>query len=146
MCFVNLSSSELKWRQNYHFSTIIISNSQTETLFSNSRSTNVNVNMSFLIVILKETLVLMCLSSHFVIFESWKLNVGMRDTYSAKKILNSIVGVEFRILVEKCFVYEGHIFQRLILQTCSLETTSLCLNTRLIVNKIFPNSHYIYWN
>ena len=37
----------MKWRQNYHFSTIIISNSQIETLVSYSSSTNVNVNMSF---------------------------------------------------------------------------------------------------
>ena len=41
------SCSELKWRQNYDFSTIDISNSQIETLVSYSRSTNVNVNMSF---------------------------------------------------------------------------------------------------
>jgi len=39
----------------------------------------------FLIVILKETLVLMCLASHFVIIESWKLNVGHRDINYAKK-------------------------------------------------------------
>jgi len=50
-----LSCSELKWRQKYHFSTIIISNSPIETLVSYSKSTNVNVNMFFLEVILKET-------------------------------------------------------------------------------------------
>jgi hypothetical protein len=33
--------------QNYYFSTIIISNSQIEIMVSYSRSTNVNVNMSF---------------------------------------------------------------------------------------------------
>jgi hypothetical protein len=33
-----------------------------------------------------------------------------------------------------------------LLQTCRLETTSLCLNSRLVVNKKFPNSHYFYWN
>jgi len=48
--------------------------------------------------------------------------------------------VEVRILVEKWNVYEGHIFQRPLLQTIRLEKTSLCLNTRLLVNKIFPNS------
>ena len=32
-------------------------------------------------------------------------------------------------------------FQRPLLQTFKLETTSLCLNTRLLVNKSFPNSH-----
>jgi len=39
----------------------------------------------FLIVNLKETLVLMCLASHFDIIESGKVNVGHRDTYYAKK-------------------------------------------------------------
>jgi len=56
--------------QNYHFSTIVIENSQIEALVSYSRSTNVNVNMSFVEVILKETLVLMCLASHFDIIEN----------------------------------------------------------------------------
>ena len=37
---------------------------------SYSRSTNVNVNMFFLLVILKETLVLMCLASNFDIIET----------------------------------------------------------------------------
>ena len=39
--------SELKSRQTYYFRTFIISNSQVEILVSFSRSTNVNVNMSF---------------------------------------------------------------------------------------------------
>ena len=38
----------------------------------------------FLIVILKETLVLMCLASHFDIIETWKVNVGHRYLYYAK--------------------------------------------------------------
>ena len=41
------SCNELKWWQNYYFSTIIISNSQIEILVSYSRSTNVKINMSF---------------------------------------------------------------------------------------------------
>ena len=40
----------------------------------------------FLIVILKETLVLMCLAGHFDIIETWKVNVGHRDIYYAKII------------------------------------------------------------
>ena len=31
---------------------------------------------------------------------------------------------------------EGHFFPSSLLQTCRLETTSLCLNTRLLVKKI----------
>jgi len=42
-----------------------------------------------------------------------------------------------RNLVEEWNVYEGHIFPIPLLQTCRLETTSLCLNTRLFVNKNF---------
>jgi len=41
------SCNELKWWQNYYFSMIIISNSLIEILVSDSRWTNVNVNMSF---------------------------------------------------------------------------------------------------
>ena len=46
-CSVNLIGNELKWRQKCYFSTFISSNSQIEILLSFSRSTNVNVNMSF---------------------------------------------------------------------------------------------------
>jgi len=41
------SCNELEWWQNSYFSRIINSNSQIEILDSHSRSTNVNVNMSF---------------------------------------------------------------------------------------------------
>jgi hypothetical protein len=45
------------------------------------------------------------------------------------------VCVDVRILVEKWNIYEGNIFPIPILQTCRLETTSFCLNTRLFLNK-----------
>ena len=38
-----------------------------------------------------------------------------------EKILNPFVCVEVRILVEKGYVYEVHIFPRPLLQTCRLE-------------------------
>jgi len=79
----------------------------------------------------------MCLASYFDNIENWKLNVGHRDIYYEKKILNSFVCVEFRIPGEKWNEYESHIFPRPLLQTCRLETTSLCLNTPLLVNKNF---------
>ena len=53
-----------------------------------------------------------------------------------QKILISFACVEFRILVEKWNVY-GHIFQRPFLQTCRMDTTSLCLNNRINENKLF---------
>ena len=43
--------------------------------------------------------------------------------------------MDVRNLVENGNVYEGHIFPRPLLHTCRLETTLLCLNTRLLVNK-----------
>jgi len=42
-----------------------------------------------------------------------------------------------RILVEKRNRYDGHIFPPPLLQTCRLETNSLCLYTRLHVKKKF---------
>ena len=41
------SCNELKWWQIYYISTIVISNSQIQIIVSYSRSTNVNVKMSF---------------------------------------------------------------------------------------------------
>jgi len=73
------------------------------------------------------TLVLMCLASHFDNMESWKFIVGHRNLYYAKKF-NAFVFVEVIILVEKWNLYVGHIFKKPLLQTCRLETTSLCLN------------------
>ena len=43
------------------------------------------------------------------------------------------------------YIYYAHIFTRTLVQTCSLESTSLCLHTRLHVKK-FPNSHNFFWN
>ena len=94
--------------QKYYFRTFIFSNSQIEILVSFSRSTNVNVNMSFPNIILKETLVLMCLASHYDIIETWKVNVGHRDIYYAK-ILNFFKCVEVRILCKKVkYVWSSH--------------------------------------
>ena len=45
--------------------------------------------------------------------------------------------MEDRYLVEKWNIYDAHIFTRSLVQTWSLESTSLCLHTRLRVNKYF---------
>ena len=63
-----------------------------------------------------------------------------------EKIFNFFKCVEVRILVEKCNIYEAHIFPRSLVNTCWLETTSLWLNTPLSVNKKFSYSQYFYWN
>jgi len=87
----------------------------------------------FLILILKETFVLKCLASHFDNIETWKVNVGQRDIYNEKKIVNYFLYVEVRTLVKKLYIYERHISPMSVLQTCWLETASMCLNTRLRV-------------
>ena len=140
------SCSELKRRQNYHFSTIIISNSQIKTLVSYSRLTNVNVNMSFPSSNFEGNF------SNCVFGKSlWNYRELIIDFWTSRhilgeKVLNFFVCMDVRILLEKWNVYEGHFFPRTLLQPCRLETTFLCLNTRLIVNNKFPNSHYFYWN
>ena len=48
---------------------------------------------------------------------------------------------KLEFFVKKCNMYEAHIFPRPLQQTWRLETTPLCLNTRLRVNKKFQKSH-----
>ena len=45
--------------------------------------------------------------------------------------------MEVTILVGKLNIYEDRIFPKSLVKTCWLETTYLCLNTRLSVNKFF---------
>jgi hypothetical protein len=122
----------VKWRQNYHFSTIIISNSQTETLVSYSRSTNVNVNMFFPSSKFEGNFSTYVFGKSFWHYRELKI-----DCWTSRHVLyekkNPFVWVEVRILVEKWIIYEGKIFLRLLLQTCRFDTTYLCLNTRLSV-------------
>jgi hypothetical protein len=116
---------------------IIISNSQIETLVSNWRSINVNVNMSFPTGTFEGNFSTYVYGKSFWLYRELKIDCWTSRHIFAKKILNSFLCVEFRILVEKWNVYEGHIFPRPLLHTCRLETTSLCLNTRLQVKKKF---------
>ena len=91
--------------------TIIISNSQIELQVTYSRSTYVKIKILFLIVILKETLVLMCLVRHFDIIDSLILFVWHRDVYYTKLMLNTFVCVEVRILVEMWNIYKDQNFR-----------------------------------
>ena len=61
-----------------------------------------------------------------------------------EKILKIFLCLEVRILVERWNLYEAHIFQKPWTQTCRFEKTSLCLNTRLRLNKIYQNSHNFF--
>jgi len=90
-------------------------------------------------IFLKENLLLMCLAKvWFCHFRQLKSDCWISRIFIFRKnILNYFVCLEVWKLVEKWNVYESHIFPRALLQTCRLETTSLCLNTRLIVKRNF---------
>ena len=68
--------------------------------------------------------------------EKWLLDIAT-FIKQKKKIFNILECVEVRILVEKWNRYEEHIFRNSLVQTCWMETTSSCLNIRLILNKNF---------
>jgi len=123
--------SELKWRENYHFSTTIISNSQIEILVSNSRSTYVNVNMSIPNSNSEGNLSTYVFCTSFCHYEELKIDWWSSRHILCEKILNTFVCAEVRILVEKWNIYEAHIIPRPLLQKCRLERTMLCLNTWL---------------
>ena len=138
------SHCSISQRQSYHFSTIIISNSEIKTLVSYSRSTNVNVNMSFPSSNFEGNFSTYVFGKSFCHYRELKI-----DCWASRHILcekHQILRMCGAGIVEKLNIYEDHIFPRSLLQTCRLETTSLCLNTRLRVNKKFPYSNYFYWN
>ena len=56
-----------------------------------------------------------------------------------KKILKFLYVWKLEFFVKKCNMYEAHIFPRPLQQTRRLETSPLCLNTRLRVKKNFKN-------
>ena len=87
----------------------------------------------FVIVILKEPLVLMCLASHFDIIESWKWKLDIASTIM-RKVLNYSSCVEFRILKDKWNIYEAYILTISLVEICCLETTSFFLCARLRVH------------
>ena len=129
------SKSIIKVRSSFQISKMNI-------LVSYSRLTYVNANMSFSNSNFEGNFSTYVFSKSFWDYLELKIDCWtLRNIYS-KKILNNFVCVEVIILVGKRNVYLGHIFSRPLLQPCRLETTSLCLNTPLLVNKKFPNSHY----
>ena len=136
----------MKKMQKYYFRTFIFSNSQIEILFSFSSSTNVSVNMSFTNSNFEGNFSTYVFGKSFWYYRDMKCECWTSRHILCKKILNFFVCVEVSIFVKKWNMYEAHIFPRPLQQTCRLETTPLCLNTRLRVNKKFQNSHKFYWN
>ena len=70
--------------------------------------------------------------------EKWMLEIA---TYIMQKNIKFSYVWRLEFFVKKWNMYEAHIFPRPLQQTCRLETTPLCLNTRLGVNKKLKNSH-----
>ena len=138
-CEFNLVTS---WNEgkNY-FSTFIISNSQIEILVSFSRSTNVNVNMSFPNSNFERNFSTCVFGNSFCHYRDLKSECWTSRHILCKKIINFSYVWRLEFFVKKWNMYEAHIFPRPLKQTCRLVTTPLCLNTRLRVNKKFQNSH-----
>ena len=111
-----------------------ISKSQIEILFSNSKSSYVNVNMCFPNINYERNLCIYVFGKLFWHYRELKSECWTsRHVLCEKKYFFVYVGI--RILVKKWNMYETHIFPSPLQQTCRLETTSLCLNTRLRVKK-----------
>ena len=126
----------MKRMQKYYFRMFIISNSQIELLVSFSRSTNVNVNCSFPNSNYEGTFSTYVFGNSFWHYRYLKNESWTSRHLLFKKMLNFFICVEVRIVCKKWNIYEAHIFPRTLQQTCRLETTPLCLNTRLGVKKI----------
>ena len=78
----------------------------------------------------------MCLASHCDIMGSWNMNVRQCNTLCEKKIKLFQISECYNSCRNVKYIRSVH-FPRSLLLTCSLETTTLCLNTRLHVNKYF---------
>ena len=131
----------MKRRQKYYFRTFIFSNSQIEILVSFSKSTNVNLNMSFPNSNFEGNFSTYEFGKSFWHYRDLKSECWTSRHILCKKILNFSYVWRLEFFVKKWNMYEVHIFPRSLKQTCRLETTPLCLNTRLGVNKRLKNSH-----
>ena len=114
------------------FKTIILIRSsfqicQLEILVLYQRKCMSNVNVFVPKINFDGNLITYVFFKWFWHFPSWKEIVGLCDIYYAKKILNYFGCVAFRFLVQKWNIYEAHIFPRSLLETCWLESISLCL-------------------
>ena len=108
-----------------------------EILVSVSRSTNVNAIMPIPNSNFEGNFRTYVFGKSFWHYRDLKSECWTSRHVLCKKILNIsyVWWLEFR--VKKWHKYEAHIFPKPLQQTCRLETTSLCLNTRLNVNKKF---------
>ena len=137
--------SELKWRQNYHFSTIIISNYQIETLVSYSRSTNVNVNMSFPNSNFEGNFNTCVFGKSFWHYRELKIYCWTSRHILCKKNIKyfRMCGGENSCRKVKC-IRRSHFPQAI---TTNMQTGNDCFVFKYRVSiKNIKNSHYFYWN
>jgi len=136
MCYViitekgnwNKSKTIIKLRSSFQIS-------QLEILVSYSRSTNVNEIMSFQNSNFEGNFSTYVFGWLFWYYLELKIYCLTWRRILCEKNINFFLCVEFRIVVGKWNIYEAHIFPRSLLKICSLETTSLCIFTRLSVKK-----------
>ena len=100
-------------------------------------STNVKVNMAFPNSNFEGNFSTYVFGKSFWHYRDLKSECWTSRLLLCKKILHFFICVEVRFLFKKCNMYEAHIFPRPLQQTCRLETTPLCSNTRLRVKKNF---------
>ena len=106
---------------------------QIEKMVSFSKSTNVNANMSFFINSdFERNFSTYVFGKSFWHYRELKSECWISRHILCKKnfkIFSCVWRIEFR--VKKWNMYEAHIYPQPLQQTFRLETTSLCLNTRL---------------
>ena len=134
--FINVlwiySCNDLKWRQKYYFITFIISSSKIEMLVSFSRSTNVNVNMSF---------PNSNFEGNFSTYRDLKSECCKSRHILCKKILNFFKCVEVIILCKKVnYVWSSH-FPDAITTNMQIGYDSFVFKYPVTCKKKFQNSH-----
>ena len=127
-------------RQKYYFRTFIYSNSQTEILVSFSRSTNVNLNMSFPNSNFEGNFSTYAFGNSFDIIETWKVNVRHRDIYYAINI-KFFICVEIWILCKKVKYVWSSNFPKAITTKIQIWNDSFVFKYPVPCKKKFQNSH-----
>ena len=119
-------------KQKYYFSTFIISNSQIEILVSFSRSSNVNVYMSF---------PNSNFEANFSTYRDLKSECCTSRHILCKKYINSFICMEVRILCKKVkYVYSSH-FPEVITKNMQIGYDSFVFKYPVTCKQIFQKSH-----
>ena len=147
MCFVNFwLCSEVKWSQSCHCGTINISNCQIETLVSYSKSTNVNVNMTFPSSNFEGNCSTYVFCKSFWHYWELKIDCWTLRNILCEKILNPFVCVEVRILVEKWKVMRTSHFPEIIITNMQIGNDFLVFKYPFNCKEKIFKFWLFYWN